>query len=567
MKKHFHIILFIVAIFPLRVYSQYQLVKAFPDLPRFSLPAEIVHAGDGTNRMFVVQQRGLIYSFDNNPQANSRKVFLDLRTKVSQGGSDFGLLGLAFHPDFENNRKLYVYYTFDSTGSQSGKWCRLSAFVADSLNPDTVYLETQDILITFSKQPTTQHNGGKLVFGPDGYLYFSVGDGGGTGDPLNNGQSRTSWLGKIHRIDIDTMTGGRRYGIPPGNPYANDPVFRKELFAYGFRNVWKFCFDPPTNRLWAADVGNTAREEINLIQNGKNYGWNKMEGFICYPENNCDTTGRNFARPVIDFIRDSAVSIIGGYVYRGNELPELYGKYLFADWYFGKIWALDYQGPGQVTYTRLLDSNMYLSSFGVDQNNEIYLLQHSYADSSSIYKIINTAKITVNIKLIQEGQYNQPVNSLNKKDTVRVYLYSYPGLLRVDSAFSIIDSLTFTGLFEFPNAPTGSYFISIKTKNGIETWSKPGGELMTRGVIYNYDFTASESQAYGNNLKLIGSVYCLFSGDCNQDGIINALDRAELVEQTGMSGYLSGDLDGNGIVNEADKIILTSNLGKSKIIP
>ncbi|MBV6479343.1 MAG: hypothetical protein HGGPFJEG_02114 [Ignavibacteria bacterium] len=567
MNRYFQIILLILVFIPIRVYSQYQLVKAFPDLPRFSLPAEFVHADDGTNRLFVVQQRGLIYTFDNNPLANSRKVFLDLRNLVSQGGSDFGLLGLAFHPNFENNRKLYVYYTIDSVGSQSGKWCRLSAFTADSLNPDTVYQATQDILITFSKQPTTQHNGGRLAFGPDGYLYFSVGDGGGPGDPLNNGQSRTSWLGKIHRINVDTMTGGRRYGIPPGNPYANDPVFKKELYAYGFRNVWKFSFDLPTNRLWAADVGNTAREEIDIIQNGKNYGWNKMEGFICYPENNCDTTGRNFTRPVVDFIRDSAVSIIGGYVYRGTQLPELYGKYLFADWYYGRIWALDYQGPGQVTYNRLLDSNMYLSSFGVDQNNEVYLLQHSYADSTSIYKIVNNGKITVNVKLIQEGQYNIPVNTLNKNDTVMIKLYSYPGLIQIDSALSIIDSLTFTGLFEFPTAQSGIYFISVKTKNGVETWSKPGGEFMSRGYLYNYDFTTGLSQAFGNNLKQIGSVYCMISGDCNQDGIINALDRAELVEQTGMSGTLSGDLDGNGIVNEADKLILISNLGKSKITP
>lgn len=566
MRKSFYIIILLLALSPESIFPQYRLVPAFPNLPDFNLPAEFVHAYDGTNRLFVVQQKGLVYMFDNNPEVSERKIFLDLRSKVSQIGSDLGLLGLAFHPDFENNRKLYVYYTFDSAGSPSNIWCRVSAFKADSLNPDTVHLETQDILLYYNK-PFTQHNGGKLAFGPDKYLYFSVGDGGGTGDPNNNAQNRASWLGKIHRINVDTMTGGRRYGIPPGNPFANDAVFKKELFAYGLRNVWKFCFDPPTNRIWAADVGQVAREEINLIQNGKNYGWNKMEGFICYPANNCDTTARNFTRPVIDFIRDSAVSIIGGYVYRGSQIPELYGKYLFADWYFGKIWALDYQGPGQVTYEMLLDSNLYLSSFGVDQNNEIYLLQHSYTLGTKIFKLVNESKVKVNLKLIQEGQFNYPINTLNKNDTINVYLYSYPGLAKVDSAAGVIDSLLFTGLYEFPNAPSGSYFISVKTKNGIETWSKPGGEIMTRGVTYNYDFTISESQAYGNNLKLIGSVYCLISGDCNQDGIINALDRAELVEQTGMSGNLSGDLDGNGIVNEADKSLLVGNLGKSKIVP
>jgi len=420
--------------------------------------------------------------------------------------------------------------------------------------------------LSFNK-PFTQHNGGKLAFGPDKYLYFAVGDGGGSGDPQNNAQNRASWLGKIHRINIDTMTGGRRYGIPPGNPYANDPVFRKELFAYGLRNTWKFCFDPPTNRIWGADVGQVAREEINLIQSNRNYGWNKMEGFACFPANNCDTTLRNFTRPVIDFTRDTAVSIIGGYVYRGTEMPELYGKYLFADWYFGKIWALNYASSNDVSYEMLLDSNLFLSSFGLDQNNEIYLLQHSYSSGTQIFKLVNESRINVNLKIIQEGQYNLPVNTLNKIDTVKLYLYSFPSLQKTDSSESLIDSVTFTGNFRFENAPSGMYFIGVKTKNGIETWSKFGGESMTRGIVYNYDFTTELSQAFGNNLKLIGTNYCLISGDVNQDGIINALDRAELVEQTGMSGYLSGDLDGNGIVDEHDKNILISNLGKSKIVP
>ena len=330
MKNFFYIIIILLLFISAdAIYPQYKLISAFSNLPDFQRPVEIVHADDGTNRLFVAQQKGYIYVFDNNENVSTRKIFLDLSGKVSQLGSDLGLLGLAFHPDFENNRKFYVYYTFDSTGNSSGRWCRLAGFKADSLNNDTALLSSMDIMLTVSK-PYSEHNGGKAAFGPDGYLYFTIGDGGNTGDPQNNAQNRTNFLGKISRINVDSAAPGKRYSIPPGNPYVGHPTYKQEIFCYGLRNVWKFCFDPPTNRIWAADVGQFAYEEINIIQNGKNYGWNKMEGFHCYPANSCDTTGRGYTRPVIEFPRDVAVSIIGGYVYRGSEIPQLYGKYISA---------------------------------------------------------------------------------------------------------------------------------------------------------------------------------------------------------------------------------------------
>ncbi|MGB3018138.1 MAG: PQQ-dependent sugar dehydrogenase, partial [Ignavibacteria bacterium] len=269
-------------------HAQYKMRVAFPNLATFNNPIEMVNAGDGTNRLFVAQQRGLIYVFQNSPTVNSRKTFMDLTGVVSATGSETGLLGIAFHPNYENNRYLYLSYTFDSSGLRS----RIVRFEASSSNPDTALRSTQKILLTLA-QPFSNHNGGKIAFGPDGYLYISFGDGGSGGDPQNNGQTRTTLLGKILRINVDSTQSGLSYAIPPTNPYyQNTDGFREEIYVYGVRNVWKFSFDNTTGQLWAGDVGQNAWEEIDIIERGKNYGWNKMEGFYCY--GTCDTTGKGF---------------------------------------------------------------------------------------------------------------------------------------------------------------------------------------------------------------------------------------------------------------------------------
>ncbi len=534
--------------------AQYKMRVAFPNLATFNNPIEMANAGDGTNRLFVAQQRGLIYVFQNSPTVNSRKTFMDMTGIVSVSGSETGLLGIAFHPDYENNRYFYLSYTFDSSGLRS----RISRFEASSVNPDTAFRSSEKILLTLA-QPYSNHNGGKIAFGPDGYLYISYGDGGSGGDPGNRAQNRTLLLGKILRIDVNSSDPGLSYSIPPTNPYyQNTDGFREEIYAYGVRNVWKFNFDYTTGKLWAGDVGQNAWEEIDIIERGKNYGWNKMEGFYCYGA--CDTTGKGFTRPIYNYSHSLGQSITGGYVYRGAQLPGLFGKYLYADYGFGTLWSLDYDGINPPTNTTLQDTSWLISSFGEDENKEVYILR--YSSTGAIYKIVNTSAITLDLKAAIEGFYDDGTGRLSLKDTVKVYLHqaTSPSQI-VDSATAIIDSTTLKGYCFFNNAPTGLYYIRVTHRNGLDTWSKSGGEALARGVVSVYDFTTAASQAYGNNLLLKGSRYCIYSGDVNSDGTIDATDNSQIDNDVNafVTGFIVTDLNADDIVDGSDLLIADNN--------
>ncbi|MEO8209062.1 MAG: PQQ-dependent sugar dehydrogenase, partial [bacterium] len=240
MKKLIYTLSFLSILFmSVSLKAQYRLQNAFPNLPLFNNVIELVNSGDGTNRLFAVQQRGVVHVFKNSSTVSTRDTFINLSNKVSQSGSETGLLGLAFHPNYENNRYLYVNYTFDSA---SALWSRISRYTASLSDPDTALQSTQQILITLS-QPFSNHNGGKVAFGPDGYLYLSFGDGGSGGDPFGNGQNRAKLLGKILRINVDSSANGKNYSIPSTNPYfGNVQGYKEEIYAYGLRNVWKFSF-------------------------------------------------------------------------------------------------------------------------------------------------------------------------------------------------------------------------------------------------------------------------------------------------------------------------------------
>ena len=534
--------------------AQYKMRVAFPNLATFNNPIEMVNAGDGTNRLFVAQQRGLIYVFQNSPTVSSRKTFMDLTGVVSATGSETGLLGIAFHPDYENNRYLYLSYTFDSSGLRS----RIVRFEASSSNPDTALRSTQKILLTLA-QPFSNHNGGKIAFGPDGYLYISFGDGGSGGDPQNNGQTRTTLLGKILRIDVNSSDPGLSYSIPPTNPYyQNTDGFREEIFVYGVRNVWKFSFDNTTGQLWAGDVGQNSWEEIDIIERGKNYGWNKMEGFYCY--GTCDTTGKGFTRPIYNYSHSLGSSITGGYVYRGSLLPGLYGKYLYGDYGAGTLWALDYDGVNPPVNTTLQDTNWLISSFGEDENKEVYVLR--YSSTGAIHKIVNTNTITLDLKAAIEGFYDGGTGRLAIKDTVKVYLHQATAPAQiVDSATTVIDSTTLRGYCFFNNAPTGLYYIRVTHRNGLDTWSKSGGEALTRGAVSAYDFTSAASQAFGNNLVQIGSSFCIYSGDVNSDGTIDGTDNSTVDNDVFgfVTGFVLTDLNADEIVDGTDLLIAGNN--------
>ncbi len=360
--------------------AQYQLQNAFPSLS-FSSPVDLQHAGDGTDRIFVVEQAGRIKVFPNLPNQSTTKMFLDITDRVSSGG-EMGLLGLAFHPNYANNGYFYVNYT-----TSNPRTTRISRFSVTS-NPDSADKNSELILLSFS-QPYSNHNGGQIAFDPDGYLLIAVGDGGSGCDPLNAGQSLNTLLGKMLRIDVNAPSGGLNYSIPPDNPFAgNSQGYREEIFAYGLRNPWRFSIDPETHWNWCADVGQTAREEINIIESGKNYGWKVMEGFLCNTcQTGCDTTGMTL--PIFDYPRTAGKSVTGGFVYRGPNQPGLYGKYIYADYVDRHIWSLEYDGTNPPVNTFLLTMSGSPSTFGVDLNNELYVVAHG----GTIFKFIPTAQI------------------------------------------------------------------------------------------------------------------------------------------------------------------------------
>lgn len=351
------------------------LTEAYPDLT-FDQPLEYRVAGDGSNRVFVVEKPGRILVFPNDSEVENAEVFLDVTSLVDSNASEKGLLGLAFHPDYKNNGFFYINYT-DRNSTVIARYQR------DPANPDRALPNSASILLTFP-QPYENHNGGRMDFGPDGYLYIATGDGGSAEDPQNNAQNRGNLLGKLLRIDVDNPMGNLPYGIPADNPFANNTQgWREEIYAYGLRNPWKFSFDQQRGWLWAADVGQDRVEEINLINSGANYGWRIMEGSLCYPADaDCDREGLTL--PVWEYQHPTGRSVTGGYAYYGSAIPGLYGAYVYGDFETGLLWALWLDANQAVLENRLLlNTGLNISSFGLDQNNELYVVDFN----GSIYRI------------------------------------------------------------------------------------------------------------------------------------------------------------------------------------
>lgn len=343
-----------------------ELEVAFPNLS-FSRPVDFQTPGDGSNRIFVLEQAGVIRVFENRREVSEAPVFLDIRDRVRDSGNEEGLLGLAFHPNYGENGTFFIDYT-----ASNPRRTVIARFRVDPSDPLRALKDSEEVVLEVP-QPYGNHNAGQIVFGPDGYFYVTLGDGGSGGDPENNGQDATTLLGSILRIDVDAAPDGSTYGIPADNPFAgNTNGRREEIFAYGLRNPWRISFDEESGRLWAADVGQNAYEEVDVIEKGRNYGWNVMEGFHCYkPSSGCDKEG--IVEPVAEYDHSQGSSITGGYVYRGENVPQLSGKYVYADYTSGRIWTLDYDGAS-ADVSELFDTSLNISSFGVDQDDELYLL-------------------------------------------------------------------------------------------------------------------------------------------------------------------------------------------------
>ena len=404
MKKKYSLFFILLLLSHFNLAAQVTYEEAFPSL-NFAFPVEIQCPNDGTNRMFVLEQEGRIKVFTINKNATSSNVstFLDITSQVQgSGGQELGLLGLAFHPDFNNNGFFYVYYTVASPISGISTRMVLSRFTVNSGNINIADSTSELVLFQFDKnQNNSNHNGGKIVFGPDGYLYISFGDGGGGGDPMGNGQNKNTVFGSICRIDVD-LDGSNpietnsdlpngNYEIPNDNPFLGTAGL-DEIYAYGFRNTWKFSFDNITGRLWGADVGQGSLEEINLIDNGENYGWNRYEGNSIYNSSTIITGATKF--PVFEYNHNQGdVSITGGYVYRGSEItstnPSINSKYIFGDYVSGRVWALDYnQSTGLGSSTLLFKTNgNFISSFGEDELGELYF--SDYRGNAKIYKLVD----------------------------------------------------------------------------------------------------------------------------------------------------------------------------------
>lgn len=411
--------------------AQFTLQNAFPNLS-FSSPVFLTDADDSTDRIFVVEQDGIIKVFPNSQSVSSAKVFLNITNRVASGG-EMGLLGLAFHPDYEINGYFYVNYT-----AESPRRTIISRFQVTS-NPDSADADSEFEIITFN-QPYSNHNGGWIGFGPnDGYLYIATGDGGNGGDPQNYGQRINTLLGKILCIDIDA---GNPYAIPLTNPFidSTNSQVRKEIFAWGMRNPWRCSFDPETGWLWAGDVGQGSWEEVDIIENGKNYGWRCYEGNHTYDLSGCNYPEYIF--PVWEYSHSLGYSITGGYIYRGVNVPELLGKYIYADYGTKRVWALSYDGINPTTNDLLLTASSNISSFGTDQSNELYLVGFG---PDRIYRFTPT------VTSVKEGNnptdYSLEQNYPNPFNPTTIIKYNLPedsdvSIIIYDALGKEIDSIT-----------------------------------------------------------------------------------------------------------------------------
>jgi glucose/arabinose dehydrogenase len=349
-------------------------VQLTPVVSGFERPTYLTHAFD--DRLFVLEQAGTIRVIREGSVLD--EPFLDIQSKVGSSGLEQGLLSVAFHPQYVENGRFFIYFT-DREGATI-----VAGYQVSEGDPNLADPDSEQVFLRIA-QPYRNHNGGQLQFGPDGYLYIGMGDGGSAGDPMNNGQNPSTLLGALLRIDVEE---DGQYSIPQDNPLADSAENRGEIWAYGLRNPWRFSFDRNNGDLYIADVGQNQLEEVNYqpssSQGGENYGWNILEGTQCFLQAGCDTTG--YTMPVAEYGRQGGnCSVTGGYVYRGEEFPDLRGNYFYGDYCSGVIWSLFHQPDGSWQTNEVLRSGLNISSFGEDVAGEIYVLDHS---AGVVYRLV-----------------------------------------------------------------------------------------------------------------------------------------------------------------------------------
>ncbi|CAN5601852.1 PQQ-dependent sugar dehydrogenase [soil metagenome] len=456
-----------------------RLVEAFPGL-NFSSPTEIVADGAGHSRLFVLEQRGVITGVDHTETSPETSPFLNIQDRVTFGG-EMGLLGLAFHPDYAETGYFFVSYVTPSPTRS-----RISRFTnPDPQNPRSTADVASEIVYLEVEQPRANHNGGQIHFGPDGYLYFGLGDSGGSDDPDNVAQDRSSLLGSVLRIDPVVTDDQGTYLIPPDNPFVgNTSGWREEIYAFGLRNPWKFAFGPD-GRLWLADVGQNTYEEVNVVESGGNYGWVVMEGPACFATRpgNPPCNDPALLPPVHFYTHGSQTgrSITGGFVYRGDAAPTLRGAYIFADYVSGNVWALRRDGEDWIS-TQIYDActttagcpadrtRYAISTFGEDADGELYLAH--YAFSGRIFRIEGVSVSTEHVPDRRVGLdvFPNPVSSsqfelrlkLDAPASTRGTLHDILGREVAMILDEQLGSGTTSRSVQLPSLPAGVYLLRVE---------------------------------------------------------------------------------------------------------
>ncbi len=482
MIKRFLPLCFLFSLCAGKIFSQINLVSFSTG---YLAPVDIKNCGD--DRMFIVEQRGTIQICDTDGVKNAQS-FLDIRTRVKYvgGGDERGLLGLAFAPDFLTSGYFYVNYVALSDGRT-----RISRFHVNSLTPDSADAASEEILLTIY-QPYTNHKGGHLGFGPDGYLYIGTGDGGSGGDPQNRAQNKDSLLGKLLRIDVNPLIP--TYNIPPTNPYADGLQGRPEIWAIGMRNPWRWSFDRLTGDLWIGDVGQLLIEEIDFqpagSPGGLNYGWRCYEANANYNTSGVCPTYAQTVAPVFQFNHTPYCSVTGGYIYRGSKYQELYGKYFFTDYCRAEMQYLESDGTGGFNNSNLgiLAGSSSIVAFGEDRNGEIYC---SGLNSGIVYHLISlncspVATINAGRDSVDQCGTGSAVLSV-PLGTGYNYLWVYNGTDTVSTASS------------FTATQLGTYVVTVENQ----------GCTGTDTVV------VKSSPTINLNFSGLDSVYCFYNSPAN----------------------------------------------------
>lgn len=435
-------------------------------------PVNIKHAGD--DRLFVIEQQGFISIINADGTVNTTP-FLDIDSKVGQIntiGDERGLLGLAFHPDYAVNGYFYVNYIDNSSNTV------ISRYTRDASNPSLADPNSEFIILTYA-QPFSNHNGGDLAFGEDGYLYIASGDGGSGGDPQDNAQNTNSLLGKLLRINVDTSSPGQNYSIPEGNPFVGDPNSREEIWAYGLRNPWKFSFDRLNGEIWIADVGQNSDEEINLSSgtaSGLNYGWRCYEANAPYNTTDCPEPS-TLTFPITHYNHFSdgefKCSITGGYRYRGADYPGFYGWYFFADYCSEEIGYLIFDSANDEWNMTFVQFSGKWTAFGEDVNGELYV---SDIQSGTIYKLTNSALSADDVLETRVSIFPNPVTdelkivfssgSITNSNQIVIYTIQGKIVTALKSNSKTIQTIDTSAL------NSGLYILQITSTNGEQSTHK-----------------------------------------------------------------------------------------------